>query len=134
MILRDQFGEVEAGLGDIFHYKGAELEIVTPDSIASELFGYPIVCCRLRKGQCEHDGELLRLEEGKPAPFAFFDHDGLATCLRQQRKSESVRPDPFPLSAEFDALVSAPLDKPEKATGSGKKSKARPDQDQPTLW
>ncbi len=133
MILRDQLGEIEAGLGDLFSYKGCEFEIVTPDSEASQFFGFPVICVRLRKGDfAQVDGEIRKIEAGQPAPLLFFDYPLVATCIRSGRPAETARPEQHP--PEFEAL--APYQEPSKETKASraKNSKPRPEEDQPTLW
>lgn len=129
MILRDSLGEIEAGLGDLFQHKGCTLEIVCPDSESSTP-GRLILCVRLVKGVLEDQGRRWENVEGKNGLLFLFEADLVATCLRNQAKTQPAR-ETISHPPEWDALESASLDRPEKATGSGKKNKARPVQDQP---
>lgn len=84
MILRDQYGEVQVGIGDLFEYQGATLEVVCPE-YDMESTAQPVICVRLKKGVIEKNGERFEVSEENNNIRFNFTADLVAACVRNHR-------------------------------------------------
>ncbi len=90
MILRDEQGEVEVGIGDLFKIKDAEFSVICPELTipASPIW------VRLHAGVIESDGRQIKIEEGKAAPVYLFPAAMVARCMREHRLMTFDIPEP----------------------------------------
>ncbi len=90
MTLRDELGEVEVGIGDLFEIKGATctatFSVICPESIYS---AKSPIWVRLMGGWIESDGKRLEVrEDGNEAlrfPVLLFTAELVARCIREHR-------------------------------------------------
>jgi hypothetical protein len=81
MILRDEQGEVEVGIGDLFQVKAATFSVICPEITVPAT----PVWVRLHAGVIEIEGRQVKLEDGKPAPVYLFPAALVASCMREHR-------------------------------------------------
>jgi hypothetical protein len=84
MTLRDQYGEVEVGIGDLFEYKGATLAVVCPELSACTA-DMPVICVRLKRGVIEKGGQRFEASEEKNNLLFDFSGDLVAGLIREHR-------------------------------------------------
>ncbi len=120
MTLRDQYGEVEVGIGDLFKVKDAEFSVICPEFTTGV---NPSVWVRLLSGVVTlADGRRIEVEshDGKGRPF-LFTGELLAGLIRAHRLMT------------FD--IAPPVDPPariEKKTPRAQSSKERAQEHKPT--
>jgi hypothetical protein len=126
MTLRDSYGEVEVGIGDLLEYEGAILSVICPED-----FSYSVIHVRLSQGAIEHNGKRFELFADGPLssagfplqPCFRFKADLVASCVRAYRLLNADVPAP--------AVPQTPAQKPAK-TPRARTSKKRERQNEPT--
>lgn len=118
MIVRDEQGEVEVGIGDLFQVKAAIFSVICPEFTVS---GNPPIWVRLHAGVIDiADGRQVKIEEGKPAPVYLFQAELVASCVREHRL----------MTFDIPTVPQTPVQKPAKAPGA-RTSKKRERQNEP---
>jgi hypothetical protein len=82
MTLRDELGEVEVGIGDLFDVKDATFSVICPEMTIA----HPPIWVRLHAGVLIlEDGRRFEIHPDSQAPVFLFTEDLVARCVRATR-------------------------------------------------
>ncbi len=119
MTLRDEHGEVEVGIGDLFKIKEATFSVICPEFTTGI---NPTVWVRLHAGVfLLPDGRRFEIQPDIKAPVFLFTGELVASCMREHRL----------MTFDIPETPQTPAEKLAKASRA-RTSKKRTPQDQPT--